>query len=39
MLRNRHRCPIFFGHLVDPGEALHTCETLPVIYSGAGVVE
>ena len=37
MLRAGHTEPIHFGHDVNPDAALHTCETLLVVYSGARV--
>ena len=37
MLRDGHTAPIYFGHDVNPDAALHTCETLLVVYSGARV--
>ena len=37
MLRAGHTDPIHFGHDVNPDAALHTCETLLVVYSGARV--
>jgi len=37
MLRAWRSCPVFFGHDVNSCAALHSCETLHVVYSSARV--